>query len=685
MGQQRVCERSGEAEQRAFMRALLDDVAALERMIEEDRIESGVRRIGAEQEMFLVDEKLSPAPIAMDVLERAADPRLTTELARYNLEANLTPLPFGGDCLRRLEAELQEVVGRASAAARAAGGDVLLTGILPTLRATELAIESLTPKPRYQELNRALRRLRGGDFRVHISGLDELELTHDNILFESCNTSFQVHLQVGAREFASLYNLAQAITAPVLAVAVNSPLLLGRRLWHETRIALFESSIDMRLCARGEREQKPRVHFGDAWIREGVLEIFREDIARFRVIMTSEPGEDPLAAVARGEAPALDALRLHCGTVYRWNRPCYGVANGIAHLRIEHRVLPAGPTLLDEVANAAFFYGLMSGLAPEHPHIDREMPFEHAKANFFAAARYGLDAQLTWIGGETLPAQALVLHLLPRAREGLRASGIDAPDIERYLGVIEERAQRGQTGARWSLSSLTAMGGRGTPAMRHRALCAAMLGHLREELSAGVGRDSAFAGPSAGVGRDSAFAGPSAFGAAVSAPVHTWAPAALDHDTATVRDTYRTVGQFMSTDLFTVRPTDIVDFAARVMDWRHVRHVPVEDDAGRLVGLLSHRALLHLLAREGGPPRTAGAAAALVASIMTPHPITVSPETTTLEAMRLMRENNVGCLPVVAGDRLVGVVTERDLLEVATRLLESFLQPPERESQSLLP
>ena len=638
MGEGKVIEHADEEQLQGFMKALLADMVALERLLEEDRIEAGVRRIGAEQEMFLVDRGLRPAPIAMEVLERAGDPRLTTEIARFNLEANLTPRIFGGDCLRRLEDELRELVGRATEAARGAGGDVLLVGILPTLRASDLGLDSMTPRARYSELNRALRRLRGGDVHVRIDGIDDFEMTHDNVMLEGCNTSFQIHFQVGAREFAELYNLAQAVTAPVLAAAVNSPLLLRRRLWHETRIALFERSVDTRPAARGEREQRPRVHFGDGWVKDSVLELFREDVARFRIVMAAEPGEDPMAVLARGEVPDLMALRVHNGTVYRWNRPCYGVADGVAHLRIENRALPAGPTLIDEVANAAFFYGLMAGLSRQHERIDRVMAFEDARGNFFAAARHGLKAQLTWIGGETIEAPRLILdRLLPEAREGLRGAGIDAADIDRYLGVLEERVRRGQTGAQWALSSLSALEGKATEDMRYRALCAAMLEHQRNE-----------------------------------EPVHGWPPAALTDDAVAVLDGYRTVGQFMSRDLFTVRPSDIVDFAASVMEWRHVRHVPVEDDAGRLVGLVSHRALLRLIAR--GACAAAGAAEPTVASIMTADPVTVTPETPTIEAMRLMRERGVACLPVVSEGRLVGIVTERDLLDVSMRLLESYLR-----------
>ncbi|AKT39881.1 CBS domain-containing protein [Chondromyces crocatus] len=650
MGEQKIAEGTDEQQQQVFVKALLSDILALEQMLEGDRIEANVRRIGAEQEMFLVDRSFGPAPIAEALLERVEDPRLTTEIGRFNLEANLSPLAFRGDCFRRLEAEMKELCGLASKAAHELEAEVLLTGILPTLRIGDLGIENLTQRPRYQALNSALCKLRGSDFHLRIEGLDELEATHDNVMFESCNTSFQVHLQVGAKEFAPLYNLAQAVTGPVLAAAVNSPVLLGRRLWHETRIALFARSIDLRPAEQAQRAQQPRAQFGERWVDESVLEIFREDIARFRVVVISDAEEDPREVLARGEAPALRALRIHNGTVYRWNRPCYGVGDGVPHLRIENRVLPSGPTLLDEVANAAFFLGLMAGLSREFPRVDRRMAFADAKMNFFAAARHGLKAQFTWMDGKSFTAPALILEeLLPRAREGLRAEGVDAADVDHYLGVLEERVRSGQTGAQWALSSLAAMEreGKGMQDAQDRALCAAML----EQQQRG-------------------------------APVHDWPLARVPDDPVALVESYRTVAQIMTTDLFTLRPDDIVDLAASVMDWRHMRHVPVEED-GRLVGVVSYRDLVRLVA-SGLPDRAEKAAEVgapsstpkpvTVASIMHVEPVHATPEMPTLSAMQLMREHGIGCLPVVDGGRLVGIVTEADLLDVASRLLERALK-----------
>jgi CBS domain-containing protein/gamma-glutamylcysteine synthetase len=634
MGEHAV-EQTDERQLKTFMRALLEDLHALEEMIDAGRIEEGVRRIGAEQEMFLVGRDLRPAPVSMEVLRRANDPRLTTEIARFNLEANLTPLDLGGDCFRRLERELDELVSLARAAAGECGADVLLTGILPTLQKSDLTLANVTPCPRYFELNRAISSLRGGAFNIHIKGLDELMTTHDNVMMESCNTSFQIHLQAGASEFARLYNVAQAVTAPVLAAAVNSPLLLGHRLWQETRLALFQHSVDARTPSQQLRQFPTRVGFGDGWLKESVLEIFREDIARFRVLMTTQCEENSLEVLARGGVPKLSALRLHNGTVWRWNRPCYGISeNGRPHLRIENRVLPAGPTIIDEVANAAFYVGLMISASEEYGEIDRVMSFDDAKTNFYAAARHGLRAQMAWVGGKSLSATRLILEqLLPLARAGLAHSSVESGDIDRYLGVIEERVRSGQTGAQWMLSSLSTLAPHGTSDMRQRALTAAMLARQQ-----------------------------------TNEPVHKWEGFEVKEPDDWSQN-YRTVGQFMSTDLFTMRPDDLVDFAASVMDWRHIRHVPVEDEEGHLVGLVSHRDLLRLLAR-GAHERSESVT---VRSIMKTAPVTVSPQTPTLEAVALMRTQKVGCLPVVEDGALVGIVTAQDFLDASAKLFEQHL------------
>jgi len=641
MGDHNVEQEFDEQKEQMFVKALLDDLRALDYMLDNELIESGVRRIGAEQEMFLVDEKLRPAPVSVDVLQHAADPRLTTEIARFNLEANLTPLDLSGNCFSQMEAELDNVVARARNSANHFGADILLAGILPTLRKSDLTLDNLTPSPRYQQLNDSVIRLRGGPFSIHIKGIDEINLIHDNIMMESCNTSFQIHYQVNPNEFASLYNLAQTITAPVLAAAVNSPLLFGHRLWQETRLALFQHSTDARSVTQQARSHPTRVSFGDRWLNKSVLELFQEQVMRFRMIMINEPSENPLALLASGVMPQLNALRMHNSTIWPWNRACYGVSNGVAHLRIENRALPAGPTTLDEIANTAFFAGLMLSLPGEFGDVAKLMSFDDAKANFFAAARHGLNAQFNWVDGKTHAASTLILdHLLPLAYEGLKHSNINQADVDRYLGVVEERVRSGQTGSQWMMKSLNALNDR-PGEVRNRLVA-------RERLTRQKTME----------------------------PVHRW-PVIEASESDDWSQGYQTVGQFMATDLFTVRPDDLVDLAASVMTWRHIRHVPVEDSEGRLVGLVSHRSLLKLLTRGATAPEKA----VTVREIMTSAPLTVSSTTPTLEAMEIMRQNRVGCLPVLDDGRLVGIVTSYDFLDASARLFKEQLTT-KGESQS---
>ncbi|MEM7167290.1 MAG: CBS domain-containing protein [Planctomycetota bacterium] len=642
MGTQNVNE-GEQAALQEFMRRLLVDLRALEIMLEQGKIESGIRRIGAEQEVFLVDRAWRAAPLAQEVLKRVSNDHFTTELARFNLEVNLDPHEFGGNCLSEMERQINHFVALARTAAQSENADVILTGILPSLHKSDLDLENMTPKPRYAALNDALTALRGKAYEFRISGVDEIRFEHYSVMLEACNTSFQVHFQTGPEEFAELYNVAQAITAPVLAAGVNSPLLFGKRLWRETRIALFQQSVDTRGNNPHLREIRPRVSFGDRWLEESVLEIFQDDIARFKVLLSTDLDDDPFAALEAGRAPKLQALQLHNGTVYRWNRPCYGIGNGIPHLRIEARFLPAGPTPLDEVANSALWFGLMSAISTHYDDITKVMEFDDAKNNFIAAARTGLDAQFTWIKGKRFTAQELLCkELIPLAREGLQSGGIDRSDIDRYLGVLEERIESGQTGSSWLVDSLNGMRKQGTKSERLAALTAATL-------------DRQLTGD----------------------PVHKWPLASLS-EAGGWRLNFQRVEQYMSTDLFTVHEDEIVDLVASIMDWRRIRHIPVEDGQHRLVGLVSYRQLLRYLARD----HVTGKSHPIpVRELMEKDLVSVAPETPTLEAIALMKERRISCLPVVKDDRLVGIVTETDFLEVAGQLLEGFLTDPAKNDQ----
>ena len=635
MGQHDVEREQDERTLRHFTRQLIQDVRAMEHMLEEEMFESGVRRIGAEQELFLVDDRWQPASVIEKILEGNEDPRIVSELTRFNLEFNLAPLTFGGDCLRTLEDQLNDTLDKVHKLAREnADAQVILAGILPTIHISDLTLENMTPSSRYYALNDAISRLRGGPGQFQIRGTDELFLKHDSIMLEGCNTSFQTHFQVSPEEFPRFYNIAQVVTGPCLAAAANSPLFFGKRLWQETRIALFQQAVDSRSSNLYLREMFPRVHFGTGWVRESVMEIFKEDISRFRVLLTAGKTEDPFETLRDGRIPQLKALQLHNGTVYRWNRACYGIFEGKPHLRIENRILPGGPSVIDEVANAAFWFGLVSGLSEKYNDISTVFEFDDAKSNFLAAARLGLGSQLVWTGGEPIPAAELITtELLPLAREGLESSGIDDEDITRYLDVIEERVRTRRTGAQWMLSSFAEMPKDASRAERLSSLVAALHERQRE-----------------------------------GKPAHTWPPARLEEAAVPLRMKNTRVEHFMTTDLFTVHEDESVEFVASLMDWQRLRHVLVEDTQHRLAGLVSHRSVLRYLA-EHGPSKSEEEGVA-VKDIMVNDPVSVTPETPTLEALRLMRTRQFGALPVVRDDQLVGLITERDFLNIANQLLD---------------
>ena len=621
--------------QQSFMDSVLDDLRALRQMLEQGRIGSGPPRIGIEQELFLVDDSWQPAPVGPQILEDNRNPRVTPELGRFNLEINFDPLEFRGGCLEELERQLNESIEELAVLARAHGARILLAGILPTLTLSQLTTRNMSPQQRYRTLSEAVTNLRGETHTLRIRGIDELMVKVKTIMLEACNTSFQVHLQVPPDQFPQYYNIAQLATAPVLAAAVNSPLLLSKRLWKETRIALFQLSVDTRRPSTYPRSSRSRVGFGDRWVRDSVLDIFREDVTRFRALMKVEGTEDPFESLSRNRLPRLKALSLFNGTVYRWNRPCYGVHQGRAHLRIENRVLPSGPSVLDEVANAAFFCGLVTGLAQEHGDVTPRISFAEVKSNFLSAARSGLNAQLNWLDGGSMSAPELIRErLLPVAREGLRHRGIRGEDIKRYLGVIEKRVENGQTGADWLLRSYSRMGGDRRRGEILVALTAATY-HRQTQ------------------GR----------------PVHSW-PLAQADEGGDWRAHYKRIEQYMTTEVFTVQPEDPIDLAASIMDWERVRHIPVEDEQNRLVGLVSYRAIFSFFIRQGGAQRKMEP----VRRIMKPDPITVTPETLTVEAIAIMRREKIGCLPVVQDGRLVGIVTYRDFMGIAGHVLEQQLR-----------
>ncbi len=644
------------ADRARYVRALLTDLRALERMLAEGRFESGVSMIGAEQEMFLVDRAFNAAPSALEVMSRIDDPHFTTELGLFNLEMNADPQPLEGGGLARLEAQLHHLYKKVQDVATDLCIQPVLTGILPTLARTDLSLDNMVPNPRYLTLNRVMSGVKGDAFDIAIKGLDELVVKHDSLMFEACNASFQVHLQsVDPDRFGHDYDLAQLTVAPTLAIGTNSPMLLGKRLHAETRITLFEQSCDIRTRTLHARQDAPRVSFGKGWATGGgVVGIFKENVSRFRPLVGMSAEEDSMALLDRGIIPELRALRLHSGTIYRWNRACYGISpNGKPHLRIELRALPSGPSIADEVANAAFWIGLMKELQHTIEDLPSRMEFDHAQANFYAAARDGLAARFTWLDGEEVIAQPFILdRLLPIAEAGLTRSGVEDADIKKYLGIVEKRVRTLHTGTRWALRSLADMKPRGSAGEHLTALVAATI--ARQE---------------------------------TTRPVADWERARLDEVPAR-RTGWAKVSQYMQTDLITVHPNDPIELAADIMSWERIRHLPVEDANGKLVGLVTSRVVLRhfaglhgarsdnsstSLAALGSTPDVAKAAMGeqvSVADVMRRDLVTVSPDTWTLDAIALMRRHRIGCLPVVKDGRIVAMVMEEDFMGIAADLLE---------------
>ncbi len=451
MGQE-IEQQSFAAEDFERFRAGLDaDLERLARTLARPGFGEGPRSIGAELEVHLVDRALAPSPVNEAVQRAADDARIALELNRYNLELNTRPVAFAGSPFAGLRLELEDGLGVIRRAAARAGAQVAVVGILPTLRPADVGLHAMTDRNRYRALSDTLRALRGLPFAVRIDGRESLRLRSNDVTIEGANTSLQIHLRVSPAEFARTYNAAQLAAAPVLAAACNSPFLLGRRLWDETRIALFQDAVDAR-APGSEGYRAPRVSFGHGWIHDA-LDLFRESVALHAPLLPVVSAPRDLARERPGDPPALASLRIHHGTVWTWNRAIYDPSCG-GHLRIEMRSLPAGPTVLDMCANAAFAIGLTLGLAPTAESLTAALPFELASRSFFAAARHGLDAEIVWPterapSPETIRAGELVHALLPVAERGLVAAGVEPDEARTLLGIVRERVERRQTGTLW--------------------------------------------------------------------------------------------------------------------------------------------------------------------------------------------------------------------------------------------
>lgn len=613
MGEHNVDLKLKAEKQAEFAQHLLDDIKALEIMLEKGMIEKGPIRIGAEQEFCLMNENFRPSDLAEKILKEINDDHFTTELAKYNLEINLDPFILDSECFNKLENQLREMLNKAKTIAEKNGNKILLTGILPTISKSELSFDYMTPNPRYWALNDLLKEKRGGDFDLYLTGVDELSIQHDSVLFEACNTSFQMHLQIDPDDFVSSYNWAQAISGPILGITANSPLLLGRELWAETRIALFQQSIDTRSSSYALKDQQARVTFGSRWEEGSIADIYKHDIAQYNSILTKEIQRSSLDLLNEGKIPKLEALALNNGTIYKWNRPCYGVGGGKAHVRIENRYVPSGPSIKDEMANFVLWVGLMLGRPKKFDDMPSQMDFRDAKLNFINAARTGKKSVMIWEDKEYSIPNLLFDKILPIAEMGLKKAGFSEKMITENLKTIAKRAEL-KSGSQWLVSNYRDL--KKSMKTDDALLAVTNLMYQNQESDE---------------------------------PVYNWSNS---YQPETIKPKATNVEHIMSTKLFTVHEYDLASLALSIMEWKNINHLPVEDRKGNLVGLLTNR---HI--RENSDLNEKQT----VADIMVKKPITVERGHKLKHAEELMLRMNIGCLPIMEGDDLVGLLTVNDL------------------------
>ncbi|WP_445386397.1 CBS domain-containing protein [Robiginitalea sp. IMCC44478] len=604
------------ADRAEYIKQLLTDIKTLETMLKEQVFENEAIHIGAEQEFCLVNEDWEPSNQAPEILKEIDEKHFTNELTCYNLEINLDPLRLEGSCFSQMHKQLNALLDRAQEAADVFQNKIIITGILPTIRTEHMGEDYMTPAKRYKVLNQAIKAIRGADVELHIRGVDEINLHHDSIMYEGCNTSFQAHLQINPETFADTYNWAQAIAGPILSICTNSPMLMGRELWAESRIALFTQSVDTRKSTFLLNERESRVGFGSAWASGSPADFFKQTIVRFRSLITADfDKEDSWQQWKKGSTPSLSALSLHNGTVYPWNRLCYGSGKGKPHLRIENRYLPSGPTTSDEIANMMFWVGVMQGKPGKWDDIHTKMDFRDAKHNFFSAARYGMGAQFHW-DGKVLPGRELLLEIfLPIAYKGLRKLRVDSADIERYLGIIENRIFN-QNGSDWMVQSFRNL------RKQHN------IPDALKEMTASLFERS-YKGY----------------------PVDAWKPASgsqyrLNRNEPLVRD-------LMSTRIITAQEEDSAALVVHLMKWNRIHHLPILNSDSEFSGLLSWKDV-------SGIANTERIYDTSIRALMKSLVLTIKGETPAAEAKKQMEELKISCLPVLQGNTLVGILTLND-------------------------
>ena len=604
------------ADRAVYIKQLLNDIDALEQMLKENKFQKSPIHIGAEQEFCLVNDSWEPSNNALDILKEINLPQFTSELALYNLEINLDPLKLGGRCFSEMHKNLDAFLKKAEAVAEKYNNKVLLTGILPTLRTKFLGLDYMTPFTRYQLLNDVIKSIRKNDIELHIKGVDEVNLHHDTIMYEGCNTSFQSHLQIDPDDFRDSYNWAQAISGPLLSICTNSPMLMGRELWEESRIALFTQSVDTRASTFYLNEKEPRVGFGHEWASGSAADFFKQSIVRFRSLISANYNTDSVAELNKGNVPKLKALNLHNGTVYRWNRLCYGTTDGEPHLRIENRYLPAGPSTQDEIANMMFWVGVMKGRPAKFNEIHTKMDFKDAKSNFFNAARYGMAAQFYWDGKLVSSQDLLADHFLPMAFRGLYSMNVAPEDAEHYLSIIENRI-KSTNGSRWMVNAYRKLQEKHKKPDALKILTATI--YQRQQK-----------------------------GYAIDA----WQLPRGDEIILPKED--KTVGDCMNPRTITAQETDSADLVLRMMQWNNIHHLPILNDDLNLSGLLTWTDVKTYME---DPDKLQSS----ISVLMKKDLVTTTTDTSLESARQLMESKKINCLPVVVGKKLIGIITSNDV------------------------
>lgn len=617
MGEFNVKKLTGNGNKPEYISQLLTDIDALEHMLNNNMFSNSPVRIGAEQEFCLANESWEPSNKAMEILNLIDDPHFTSELTLYNLEINLDPLVLTDRCFTELHNQLKELLEKAMSAAEKHGDKVILTGILPTVKEKYMGMDYMTPIIRYKVLNEVIREIRKDDIELHIKGVDEVNLHHNNILYEGCNTSFQSHLQIDPDDFTNTYNWAQAIAGPILSVCTNSPLLLGQELWEETRIALFTQSVDTRASTFILNEKESRVSFGSDWVEGSVADFYKDAAIQFRSLLTTDFETDSMTELREGRIPKLRALNLHNGTIYKWNRICYGLNDGVPHLRIENRYMPSGPTTDDEIANMMLWVGVMTGRPKAFDDIHLKMSFKDAKSNFFNAARYGMAAQFHWDGQLLSSHQLLMDHLLPMAYRGLYSMGVAPRDAEHYLSIIEKRI-RSRNGSRWMIEAYRKLRKEHTAPDALKILVATM--HNRQERHY---------------------------------TVDAWLLPRGDEYSIPAEDL--TVRDRMNTKTITAMENDSAELVLKMMLWKNIHHAPILNNDLDLAGLLTWTDVQNYLENPSQLKEH-------IKTIMTKDLITVEAEMKLSEAKDLMNKNEINCLPVVHGRKLIGIITSNDII-----------------------